>query len=172
MTTPLSPRKRTSSQTKQDALSLATEVLSTRVQTLSDVVQTNNEHIQELRREVHTKPDDAEVQFITHMSKVTLQKVRNRVAGTALIMAVFSGGLSWYINDQALQERNTVSYAGCWAANERTLKTALGFENVANLVPVEDRKNNPLYKSLTSTAASLRKDIRDCNALYPADNRN
>ena len=177
MTEPTPPPRRTAAQIrkdKADALTLATEILSNRVGTLADAVQMNNYKIDRLQKEVNCKPDDTEVRFITGMAKAERTKHLKYAIATGAVTAALSSVFTYVVIQQSnrndLIRSNQVSYSGCKAANERSFRTAEGFIKVANLVP-PDKRGEPLYKSLTETSRSLNELIRDCEGLYPKEDR-
>lgn len=92
-------------QNKAHALAVATEVLSSRVQALADAVQINSNQMIEFAKELNTKPDDTEVQFITGLAQEERKRHLKYAIGTAVIAALVSGYVSYDVAARQSEER-------------------------------------------------------------------
>lgn len=170
---PPKPRRMTAEELRVDRaehLARATDLLSSRVAALADAVQINNHKIDQLRKEVNLKPDDVEVKLITGLAQAERARHLKFAVGTALTCAGVAGGIAFYASDSLSDAQHTervrVGYEACLASNERTLVNSSVFRDVADILPEGEAKERIL-----SGATTLDTTLRDCETIYPKEQR-
>lgn len=156
---------------REENLAAATTNLTRRVENLIAVVQTNNKAVERLQHEVNQKPDDSEMQFIAGLAKSQRRRYLTYAITTGVVSAVLSGivafGAATVVSSAQIRKSNQIGFEECIATNQRAIINAVAFRDVVKGAPVE----NTIVKQIKRAATELEESVRDCNKLYPEDER-
>lgn len=151
---------------RTEVLTTATNALVSRVGALADAMQVNNHKIDALSAELATKPDDAEVQFITGLAAAERKRHLWWAIGSGVISAVVAGGVSYHFSNQQVDELRRNNYNGCLATNHRVEETSGAFRDVVNGYPESE-----MTKRVLAGADRIDATRRNCEKIYAKGTR-